>query len=179
MSISFRRAPSRMALPILFPLAVLLLLFLTHGSAAPPQSAVEKPILAATPPMGWNSWDSYSRRVNEDNKANAKWLAKHLKSFGWEYVVVDEGWYLSGLGADGKFSLSISTPPAIIPSSLQTTSSSCCHARNPAATPTSPSSMSVNRAKQSLRLEASRPGGRPLQPARPLAAQEFARQRIA
>jgi alpha-galactosidase len=103
MRISFGRAPSRTALPISFPLAVILLLLVAHGSAAPPQSAAEKPVLAATPPMGWNSWDSYSRTSHEDNiKANAKWLAKHLKSFGWEYVVVDEGWYLSGLGADGN-----------------------------------------------------------------------------
>jgi hypothetical protein len=47
-----------MALPILFPLVVILPLFLAHGCAAPPQSAAEKAILAATPPMGWNSWDS-------------------------------------------------------------------------------------------------------------------------
>jgi hypothetical protein len=48
--------------------------------------------------MGWNSWDSYGRTLNEESiKANAKWLAKNLKRFGWEYVVVDEGWYLANL----------------------------------------------------------------------------------
>lgn len=53
--------------------------------------------------MGWNSWDSYGRTLNEESiKANARWMAQHLKKFGWQYVVVDEGWYLSNLSADGK-----------------------------------------------------------------------------
>jgi alpha-galactosidase len=60
-------------------------------------------VLAATPPMGWNSWDSYGRTLNEDTiKANANWMAKNLKRFGWEYVVVDEGWYLTDLDARGN-----------------------------------------------------------------------------
>jgi alpha-galactosidase len=50
--------------------------------------------------MGWNSWDSYGRTLNEESiKANAKWMAQNLKRFGWEYVVVDEGWYLDNLDA--------------------------------------------------------------------------------
>lgn len=53
--------------------------------------------------MGWNSWDSYGRTLNEESiKANALWLARNLKRFGWEYVVVDEGWYLSNLDASGS-----------------------------------------------------------------------------
>lgn len=52
--------------------------------------------------MGWNSWDSYGRTLDEKGiKANARWLAQRLKRFGWEYVVVDEGWYLSNLDARG------------------------------------------------------------------------------
>ena len=62
-------------------------------------------IIAATPPMGWNSWDSYGRTLNEESiKANARWLARNLKRFGWEYVVVDEGWYLSNLNSRGDAS---------------------------------------------------------------------------
>jgi alpha-galactosidase len=53
-------------------------------------------LLAATPPMGWNSWDSYGETVSEsDIRANAAWMAQHLKAYGWEYVVVDEGWYVT------------------------------------------------------------------------------------
>ena len=52
-------------------------------------------VLAPTPPMGWNSWDSYGLTINEAQfRANADVVAKKLKTFGWQYVVVDEGWYL-------------------------------------------------------------------------------------
>ncbi len=53
--------------------------------------------------MGWNSWDSYGRTLNEESiRASAQWMARHLKRFGWEYVVVDEGWYLANLDASGN-----------------------------------------------------------------------------
>ena len=81
----------------------LTVVFFANASAAPKQSATGKAILADRPPMGWNSWDSYGRTLDEENiKANARWLAKNLKSLGWVYVVIDEGWYLSGLRPDGR-----------------------------------------------------------------------------
>ncbi len=44
-------------------------------------------------PMGWNSWDCYGAAVNEDTvRQNADFMAKHLKQYGWEYVVVDIQW---------------------------------------------------------------------------------------
>ena len=46
------------------------------------------------PPMGWNSYDYYDTTVTEaDIKANADYMAKYLKPYGWEYVVVDIEWY--------------------------------------------------------------------------------------
>jgi hypothetical protein len=57
-------------------------------------------LLVPTPPMGWNSWDSYGETVSEsDIKANAAWMAEHLKSYGWEYIVVDSGWYVTNHSA--------------------------------------------------------------------------------
>jgi alpha-galactosidase len=51
--------------------------------------------LAPTPPMGWNSWDSYGLTISEaDYRANAKVLAS-LKEHGWSYAVVDMGWYMA------------------------------------------------------------------------------------
>ena len=51
--------------------------------------------LAATPPMGWNSWDSYGLTINESQfRANMLVMTAQLKEFGWQYVVIDEGWYL-------------------------------------------------------------------------------------
>ena len=49
---------------------------------------------ALLPPMGWNSWDVYGASVTEDEvMLNAEYVATHLKSHGWEYVVVDIQWY--------------------------------------------------------------------------------------
>ena len=75
------------------------------------------PLLAPTPPMGWNSWDSYGQTVTEGEiRANAKWMAKHLKRFGWQYVVVDEGWYILNPGADPQaFHLALTDDGRFIP----------------------------------------------------------------
>jgi hypothetical protein len=44
--------------------------------------------------MGWNSWDCWGTGVTEDQtKANADYMAEHLKSHGWQYIVVDIQWY--------------------------------------------------------------------------------------
>ncbi len=57
---------------------------------------------AATPPMGWNSWDCYGPTVTEaEVRANADYMAKHLKASGWEYVVVDIRWYVGNDTAHG------------------------------------------------------------------------------
>jgi alpha-galactosidase len=57
---------------------------------------------APTPPMGWNSWDCYGPTVVEaEVKANADYMAEHLKKFGWQYVVVDIRWYVENDRAGG------------------------------------------------------------------------------
>jgi alpha-galactosidase len=57
---------------------------------------------AATPPMGWNSWDCYGPTVVESEvKANADYMAKNLKKAGWEYIVVDIRWYVGNDKAHG------------------------------------------------------------------------------
>jgi hypothetical protein len=50
---------------------------------------------APLPPMGWNSWDCFGPTVREDEvRANADYMASHLKKFGWQYIVVDIRWYV-------------------------------------------------------------------------------------
>lgn len=52
--------------------------------------------LSLTPPMGWNSWDCYCVTITEEEFiANADFMAKYLKPYGWEYVVLDLAWYAS------------------------------------------------------------------------------------
>ncbi len=75
--------------------------------AAKPARSIRKSVRTATPPMGppmgWNSWDGYGTTVKEaDVKANAKWLAEHLKSAGWQYVVVDMEWFVTNPTPEGN-----------------------------------------------------------------------------
>jgi alpha-galactosidase len=54
------------------------------------------PQVTTTPPMGWNSWDSYGLTITElQFKQNVNWFHVHLQPSGWQYVVIDEGWYLA------------------------------------------------------------------------------------
>jgi alpha-galactosidase len=55
--------------------------------------------VASTPPLGWNSYDSYNWNVTEAQvKANADYMRDNLKQFGWQYIVVDWAWYYPGSG---------------------------------------------------------------------------------
>ena len=59
-------------------------------------TAYTKPLysqVAQTPPMGWNSYNCFGSAVHEDEvKANADYVAKNLKQYGWQYIVVDFLW---------------------------------------------------------------------------------------
>jgi hypothetical protein len=56
----------------------------------------EKTVLAPTPPLGWNSWDSHGLRINEQQfRDNVEAFAAKLKPFGYSYAVIDEGWYMA------------------------------------------------------------------------------------
>jgi alpha-galactosidase len=57
-------------------------------------SAQELPQLAKTPPMGWNSWDCFGMDVTDEQvRSTADYMAKKMKNAGWNYIVVDMGWY--------------------------------------------------------------------------------------
>ena len=59
------------------------------------QTAGPKNQVAATPPLGWNSWDAYGLTITESQfRANVDVLRNKLKPYGWEYAVIDEGWFL-------------------------------------------------------------------------------------
>ncbi len=51
--------------------------------------------LAMTPPMGWNSWNTFAGTINETlikQTADAM-LTSGLKSAGYDYVVIDDHWH--------------------------------------------------------------------------------------
>ena len=55
-----------------------------------------------TPPMGWSEWDSYGLSITEtDFRANAAVLAS-LRQYGWQYAMLDAGWYIAHLGVASR-----------------------------------------------------------------------------
>ncbi|MDR3184819.1 MAG: hypothetical protein LBT49_05385 [Prevotellaceae bacterium] len=84
---------------------LLLLLLLFRLAVCTTACTQNEPVFtqwAQTPPMGWNSWDCYGPTVEErEVKANADYMAEHLKSFGWEYIVVDIRWFVENDKAGG------------------------------------------------------------------------------
>lgn len=60
----------------------------------PSEEIVSKCKVASTPPMGWNSFDAYDCRINEQEfKAIVDYMATNLKQHGWEYAVIDYCWF--------------------------------------------------------------------------------------
>lgn len=86
------------------------------AAAAAVLPAAGQKLLAPTPPMGWNSWDSFGLTVNENEfKANAGYMAQNLRQLGWQYAVVDEGWYLGNPEAKSGFHYNLDANGRYIP----------------------------------------------------------------
>ena len=51
-------------------------------------------MLAATPPMGWNSWNTFGKDINEElvRSVADEMVDLGLKDFGYRYVVIDDHW---------------------------------------------------------------------------------------
>ena len=50
--------------------------------------------LAMTPPMGWNSWNTFQTKINEKLvKETADIIVSSgMKEAGYRYIVLDDGW---------------------------------------------------------------------------------------
>eukprot|EP01052_Picozoa_sp_SAG31_P005699 SAG31_NODE_255_length_19039_cov_83.461774_5_plen_142_part_00 len=82
-----------------------LLIVAASSSSRSSVAAAGTPPLADSPPRGWNSYDSYTWKVSEEQfLANCAAVAKDLKPFGYEYCVVDYLWFqdLDGAGEAGE-----------------------------------------------------------------------------
>ncbi|MEI6680275.1 MAG: NPCBM/NEW2 domain-containing protein [Mariniphaga sp.] len=60
------------------------------------------PTLALTPPMGWNSWNVFSRSVNESHVRAAAdaMISSGLVNHGWNYVNIDDCWQIKHSSKD-------------------------------------------------------------------------------
>jgi alpha-galactosidase len=55
------------------------------------------PLLAPTPPMGWNSWNSFATTINEAQALEtAAIMAEKLLPFGYDVFTIDIQWYEPG-----------------------------------------------------------------------------------
>lgn len=67
------------------------------AASANPAVAQDFHRLAPTPPMGWNSWDSFGATINEEQaRANAAIMAEKLLPHGYNIFTVDIQWYEPG-----------------------------------------------------------------------------------
>jgi alpha-galactosidase len=76
------------------------------GSANATYTLMSGATLAPTPPMGWNSYDSFGASVTEqDMLEQGDAVRALLQPFGWNHVVIDYRWYEGGqpIDANGRY----------------------------------------------------------------------------
>jgi hypothetical protein len=50
--------------------------------------------VAQKPPLGWNSFDAFDCRINEEQfKKTVDFMAENLLQYGWNYAVIDYIWW--------------------------------------------------------------------------------------
>jgi len=52
--------------------------------------------LAKTPPMGWNSWNTFRLKINEELVRGVAdmFVDRGFRAAGYEYIVIDDGWQI-------------------------------------------------------------------------------------
>lgn len=76
-------------------------LHLPYGESTQRINNTPTAIKAQKPPMGWNSWDNYGLEITEaEFKAQVDYIANNLKQYGYEYMVIDAGWYSDKMSAE-------------------------------------------------------------------------------
>jgi hypothetical protein len=82
-----------------------------NAQSAPRQIAVP------TPPMGWSSWNSFSNTVDSQvivDQAKAT-ISTGMHKAGYEYINIDEGWWLGQRDVQGNIVVDAKAWPAIAP----------------------------------------------------------------
>ncbi|MEV1142188.1 ricin-type beta-trefoil lectin domain protein [Micromonospora sp. NPDC049799] len=89
------RRPKRWLTAVLGVLAVTLTTAVADGVVAPrPAQALDNGV-ARTPPMGWNTWNTFGCTIDETLiRQMADAIVNHgLRDLGYKYVVVDDCWF--------------------------------------------------------------------------------------
>jgi len=98
------RTPKRWFAAVLSVLALTLTTVVTGALVAPrPAQALDNGV-ARTPPMGWNTWNTFGCNINETlirQMADAI-VNQGLRDLGYKYVVVDDCWFNPNRDAQGN-----------------------------------------------------------------------------
>lgn len=103
------------------PLCLLKKVFVpTHRVSFVPADKFENGV-AATPPMGWSSWNCFRNHIDEDClDAIGDALAKSgLRDAGYSYINLDDCWHSSERTANGELQGDYATFPSGIPALIQ------------------------------------------------------------
>jgi alpha-galactosidase len=100
------------------PAALLGIALLAWLLALPAQAApTAKPDLAPTPPMGWNSWNTFGCNINEQlirDTADAM-VSSGMATAGYKYVNIDDCWMAPQRDAEGR----LAADPVRFPSGIK------------------------------------------------------------
>src|SRR3954452_17582447 len=78
--------------------------FAVAGPQATTSSTVDKPPIATTPPMGWNSWNKFHCDIDESlirETADAM-VSSGMRAAGYTYVNIDDCWMAPERDAQGR-----------------------------------------------------------------------------
>lgn len=108
-----------LALGVFFLMAKSNLAFSTaaHASSRPQTLAVARQIAVTPPPTGWSSWNSFSNTIDSKivmEQAKAM-VSSGMKQAGYQYINIDEGWWLGARDANGNIVVDAKQWPALQP----------------------------------------------------------------
>ena len=95
----------------------LIAIALLCAGAALTAQETKRAITIPLPPMGWSSWNSFSNNISSDIAvAQAKaMIATGMHKAGYQYINIDEGWWLGKRDANGNILVDPKAWPAIKP----------------------------------------------------------------
>jgi hypothetical protein len=97
-------------------LAVIAPMLLGASALAAGQDSA-RPVPVPPPPIGWSSWNSFSNMVDSEIvMAQARAMVSNgMKQAGYQYINIDEGWWLGARDGDGNIVVEDKAWPALQP----------------------------------------------------------------
>lgn len=76
-----------------FLVVAIVTIFGCSEQLSPPIDSISPPVLKKPSYLGWNSWNAFHVKINEQNViSNLDRFIRDLKPAGYEYFILDNGW---------------------------------------------------------------------------------------